>query len=418
MASPRFHGPRSDESVHRMSPVEALIDWILRDGRNRADLGAFLADLAPRLVSIGVPVDRMTFGSEVLHPDLSGTMWTWRSDTEIVDQFQVGRGILESGAYLNSPMAVLDSTGQAVRARVNPDGDQPYPIVTEWAEEGGTDYWLLPFPGEMPGILGANNTSLATKAAGGFTAEHEKLIERVLPAIGAVSDLFNSWTTTHALLDTYVGPATGAKILAGGFTANNRERIGAVILFADMRDFAGLTESVRAEAVHDTLNAFFTCLVTAVHAQGGEVLSFMGDGLLAIFVSEDDSVAATEDAAARSLIASHEAFLAVDGLNFDRRAEGARPIDAGISLHIGSVLYGNLGGAGRYGYTVIGSAVNRAARIERLCRTLKRRILTSAEFADACPVLLDPLGAHTLRGIQGDHPIYAPRFDESALGDV
>lgn len=400
-----------------MSPLETVIDWILREGRNLPDTGGFLAALAQRLRAVGLPVDRMTLGSEILHPDLAGAMWIWRPDRDGVESYRVGREVLDSGAYLDSPLAVLDTTGQAVRVAVGQTGDRGFPIVAEWAAEGGTDYWLLPFPGLTPGILGANNVSFATKAPGGFSSDHERIIDRVVPAIGAVADLFTGWATSTALLDTYVGPATGAKILSGGFTADNRERIEAVILFADMRDFAGLTERVPAEAVHDTLNAFFTCLVRAVHDQGGEVLSFMGDGLLAIFVAEEATADAAEDAAARALIASHEGFVAIDALNLDRQARGEGPIDAGVSLHVGQVLYGNLGGAGRYGYTVIGSAVNRAARIERLCRTLRQRILTTTEFAEACPVRLDRLGVHRLRGIAGDHAVFAPRFDERVLGN-
>ena len=185
-------------------------------------------------------------------------------------------------------------------------------------------------------------------------------------------------------------------MLAGPLRRGVGETIKAALLFADLRGFTALSEDNPPSAVIETLNAWFDRIAGAIHAFGGEVLKFIGDGVLAIFPVAGGSPRAACDAALSAVAAARAGMAHLDET---RRRQGEPPLPFGVALHLGEMLWGNVGAADRLDFTAIGPAVNLVSRLEGLCRPLGKAVLVSGAFAAETGAPLIPLGAHALRGI-------------------
>ncbi len=381
-----------------------IIAWLLTEGRALPDAGAVLEGLARRLVAAGVPVWRMTLHLPQLHPVLTGASYEWRSDIGHATERQLARHMLSSIFYYNSPVALMHRTGLPVRrCLAGPGAEIDFPLLEELSGLGGTEYLLFPLPLSkirLPGF------SLTTRDPAGFAPAHVALAERLVPALAALVEIRVVRLTTMGLLDVYVGPEARRRILEGQVTLGASRTIDAAIMFSDLRGFTALSEALPRAELLSLLNDYFGAMVRAAHKAGGEILKFMGDGLLAIFRLDDGE--ARDEACARGLIAAMEATAELDRINPVRRAAGQPEVHTGVALHVGSVLFGNIGGEDRLDFTVIGAAVNRAARIQELCRELGEPILTSRAFAEASPVPLRPVGRYALRGVEKLQRIFAP----------
>src|SRR5205814_8601241 len=141
----------------------------------------------------------------------------------------------------------------------------------------------------------------------------------------------------------------------------------------------------------------FESLAAALRPRGGQVLKFLGDGILVSFPFDEGNRAET---CRQALEAAGEAMAALDRVNAARGAAGKPTAAVDLALHLGEVLYGNVGAIDRLDFTVIGPAVNEVARIEALCEPLGRRVLVSAEIAAGTDISprLTSLGRHELRG--------------------
>lgn len=388
-----------------------IMGWLLGPARclEGPDL---LAALSQHLTAAGVPVWRTTLHLPKLHPQADAVGFRWYSDGRCTETRDVTRDMRETDAYLDSPFAVVHSTGECVRCRLTgPKADLSYPITRELADEGATDYALLPMPfgKESRAVLG-----MATKAEDGFTDEQMALVRQVLPALSATAEILMGRLTTADLLNTYVGREASRRILDGQVLLGKGMRLNAVLLVCDMRNFAHHMETLPRTELGALMRDYFASVVESIHDADGDVLKFMGDGLLAIFpVAEGEE---HEIACVRALMAAQKTFARLDEMNDVRRAEGRPTCEAGMALHVGEMFYGNIGAGSRLDFTVMGPAVNRASRIEGLCRPIGERILTSAEFAALCPVQLVSAGRHRLKGIDGEHEIFVPLMDDRALG--
>jgi class 3 adenylate cyclase len=209
-----------------------------------------------------------------------------------------------------------------------------------------------------------------------------------------------------ALLETYLGRRSAAQVLAGRLRRAPGETIRAALVYADLRGFTELSESIGATEVVEALDAWFDRIAGAVHAFGGEVLKFIGDGVLAIFPIAERDAAAACDAALRAVDAARAGM---DHLNRTRAARGLPPLSFGAALHIGDMLWGNIGTADRLDFTAIGSAVNLVSRLEGLCRPLGHTVLLSGHFAANVSRPLVPLGQHFLRGIVRPCAVFVPQ---------
>lgn len=389
----------------------ALNAWLL--GPARCLQGPeVLEAFSRKLAEAGVPVWRTTLHLPRLHPQSLGLSYIWSADSGCAETRDFAHQVRETDTYLQSPVAVVHETGECVRCRlVGPEADLSYPITRELAEAGATDYVLMPmmFGAQSRALLG-----MATRTSDGFTESQVALVQSVLPALSATVEILMSRQMTADLLTTYVGREASRRILDGQILLGKGMRLNAVILFCDMRDFSRHMETLPRPELGELMRDYFACVVESIEDTEGDILKFMGDGLLAIFpVGEGEE---QELACVRALMAAQKIFARLDAMNAERREASRMTCEAGVALHVGEMFYGNIGARARLDFTVMGPSVNRASRIERLCRTLGERILTSADFAAVCPVKLVSAGRHALKGIEGEHEIFVPLLDIRAVG--
>jgi adenylate cyclase len=231
------------------------------------------------------------------------------------------------------------------------------------------------------------------------------LLKAVLPVVSLAMMTHAGHTIASGLLGAYLGEDAGRRVHAGAVERGSVESIRAVLWYGDIRAFTAIADTTPGPVVIELLDEVFEALTASLRPRGGQVLKFLGDGMLAIFPFED---ATREETCRRALDAATEAMRAVDQLQAARRAAGEPAALVDLALHLGEVLYGNVGAVDRLDFTVIGPAVNEAARIEALCEPLCRKVLVSAELAaavgDSCR--LESLGYHTLRGVREAREIF------------
>ena len=247
--------------------------------------------------------------------------------------------------------------------------------------------------------------SFATDRPDGFHDDDLVLLKAVLPVVSLAMMTHAGHTIASGLLGAYLGEDAGGRVHAGAIERGSVESIRAVLWYADIRAFTALADTTPGEVVIELLDEVFEALTASIRPRGGQVLKFLGDGMLAIFPFEDVT---REQVCRQALDAAVESMSAVDRLNMTRCEAGKPAASVDLALHLGEVLYGNVGAVDRLDFTVIGPAVNEAARIEALCEPLSRRVLVSAEFAVAAgdSRRLEPLGYHTLRGVRDAREIF------------
>ena len=375
--------------------VARLFDWLVDGAPGAATPPDIVRTCGEELVAGGIPVDRIAAYVTTLHPDVAGRSFRWEPGREVVVgnlEYQA----LGTPGYDNSPMATVYREKRAIRRRIADPGERVYPVLHELAADGFTDYLALPMvftTGESHGI------AFATRRPTGFTDADLDGLRQIIRPLARVAEIFALRRTAGNLLSTYVGRNAGDRVLAGRIRVGDIEVIRAVIWFSDLRGFTELSQRATPREVLDALNQAFDCQVEAVHAQGGEVLKFIGDGMLAIFPLEPGAdLGARCRAAVDAALAAQHAFARVRG-----------DLAFGIALHVGEVSYGNIGGKGRLDFTAIGPAVNLAARLEGLTGKLGRPIVVSAELAQHAQDRVEALGSFELKGILAAVPVFAPR---------
>ena len=387
-----------DQPVGVVSEKSPVIRWLMTEGRHITDAKSFLESFASRLRDAGVDVSRITTGVPVLHPQLFSTSSLWERDKGVTERLY--RADPSQDAILaNSPIRTAYD-GSPFRSRLTtPAEKREFPILTELRRGGMTDYVVLP----VPFSDGTNKAlSLATSRAGGFSDDEIALFESMTPAVAVNLEIQALRRMARTLLDTYVGRQSGGRVLAGQIRRGMGETISAVIWLSDLRGFTSLSESLPRDELIEMLNNYFGPMCDAVEANGGEVLKFIGDSMLAIFPVEPDAASAC----GRALGAARTARAAIEAGNLLRAASGAPQIHYGLALHVGDVMYGNIGGDARLDFTVIGPAVNLTSRIESMCKSLERCPLLSAEFARLSGVKAELLGEFALKGVGAQQPIY------------
>ncbi len=245
----------------------------------------------------------------------------------------------------------------------------------------------------------------ATRQPGGFSDAHVALLDGVRHELAAAVEIRYLRFTAKMLMNTYVGPQAGQRVLDGQIKRGMGETIRAAIWFCDLKGFTALSEALSGEPLIELLNDYFDVMTTAIEGEDGEILKFIGDAVLAIFMPGEDG---DRGAARRALTAAQAAETAMAERNGTRAAVGKAEIGYGIALHFGDVLYGNVGGQNRLDFTVIGPAVNLASRIEALTRDVDRALLVSGEFAALHSGAFEELGNYTFKGITGERPVFAP----------
>ena len=379
----------------RDTDVRAIADWLI-DGVRSAPLPQdVLAQLCDRLVACGIPLWRVAVFVNTLHPQIIGRRFIWRpgADVEIAE----GRfGLFDTPEFRDNPVARVYATRTALRRRLaDPGCAMDFPILHELRAQGVTDYLASPLLFTDGAV---HVVTCTTRELGGFTDAQIAGIEAIITPLARVAEIRALRRTASTLLDTYVGHDAGERILAGRIRRGDIEEIHAAIWLSDMRGFTALSDREPPRVLIDLLNRYFDCQVPVILDHGAEVLKFMGDGLLAIFSIAGDEA----EECKRALAAARQAQA-----NIAELSRSAMPgLRFGLALHIGDVLYGNIGSGNRLDFTCIGPAVNFAARIEKLAGELGRGILASDEFARCCPGEFTALGEFTLAGFSAAQQIF------------
>ena len=370
--------------------------WLLTEGPQVENGVELFDELCWRLLGDGVPLWRASVHVGTLHPQIRGTGVRWWRERKIVEDYRILHGSEETDEYKLSPIRLTVERGKPVRQRL----DRPFPetpLLERIRRAGGTDYLALPLNRSLRRFPAVTWT---TDRPGGFADSDIAKLEDINPALAAIVEAREARRISANLLDTYLGPQAGRRILAGQIMRAQGERMRAVIMMTDLRNFTGLSDRLHGDAVIELLDDYFDAMVSPSQEAKGEILKFMGDGVLAIFPADDDEDFAP--ASLRALDAAKEALERLAAINQMRRAKEEPELRTGIGLHLGEVIYGNVGAADRLDFTVIGPAVNLASRIEGLTKRLSRPLLTSSAFAEVCPRPLVSLGFHPVRGLY--HP--------------
>jgi adenylate cyclase len=369
--------------------IQPVIDWIDGDVQDPRTPQIFLASLNQRLVAAGIALARVAVFVRTLHPNVAGRAFFWRVERpEHVEASEAEHDWMGTVPHLTSPIRAITTDGQPIRRRLaDPACPMDYPVLADLRGEGMTDYFATP----LPSITGERLlASYATRRPGGFTEADMAALMRVLPPVARIAELMSWRRKAQTILETYLGRQAGDKVLSGQIRRGDGEEMHAVIWFCDLRDSTPLADSMSREAFLGLLNEFFECVLGPVSERQGEILRFIGDAALAIFPVGADA----GEACRRAAEAAKEAMKRMQAANAARE----RPLRFGIALHLGDVLYGNIGTPTRLEFTVIGAAANEAARIESLCKVLDAPLLVSGPVARHLAGCRS-LGRHPLRGV-------------------
>lgn len=377
--------------------LQPLFDWLLDGVEGTQSPAVVVGRVGRELRVAGVPVQRVAVFLRTLHPSVAGRRFTWNSTMHDAQVTEFPWGDLQTATFLSSPLSFVFGNGVEVRAAL--DGEAPLPFATleELRTAGMTDYLALPLK-----FIGnnLNAVTFSTAEPGGFTAEQLEGLRWISRALSRVAETLALMRTAVNLLNTYVGRNAGERILDGRIQRGDTESIRCVIWFSDLRGFTALSDANSPAQTIAVLNELFECQVPAIEGQGGEVLKFIGDGMLAIFAI--DAQCSAQAAAHAAVEASTQAFAALDKLNAGRM----EPIRFGLSLHIGDVAYGNIGGAGRLDFTAIGAAVNLASRVEGLTGKLGKNVLLTEDVAKVLTRPTHAVGTFELKGLSQPQTVY------------
>jgi adenylate cyclase len=385
-----------------MNPQEQkkISDWLIDGARSAVEPRLMVAEFCERLVSAGLPLWRVGLFVRTLHPDILGVNYIWKPDAEVTFG-TADFDLLDSPEFRSSPLAIVFGERREVRHRIDDPESRRFPFLDDMRTEGVTDYIALPLL-STDGAVHA--TSWTTKEPGGFSDEQLSGLRSLMPPLARLVEITNQRRRASILLDTYVGSRAGERILGGQIRRGHTETMHAAIWLSDLRGFTALSDRLPAETVVDILNVYFDCQVPAIRNHGGEVLKFMGDGLLAVFPiaeTEGDS----RKVCANVLEAARESRASVDAINY-RIGETIERFRFGVALHVGKILYGNIGGGNRLDFTCIGPAVNLAARLEKIAGRLSRTIVASEGFAGVCDGGWSDLGEFPIAGFSKAERVY------------
>jgi adenylate cyclase len=387
--------------------TSAIVEWLV-DGARTAPLPQdVLTQLCERLFATGIPIWRVAVFVRTLHPNVTGRRFLWRSGVG-VEIGELGYERLATAEFVESPVSRVYATGAPMRRRIADAGEAAdFAVLRDLRADGATDYLASPLLFTDGAIHVA---TWATRVPGGFTETQLAGLEAVVTPLARVAEIRALQRTARTLLDTYVGSHAGERIFSGKIRRGDTEAIRAAIWLSDMRGFTALADRTSPTELIALLNQYFDCQVPAILDHGGEVLKFMGDGLLAIFpLRRDRDVDAICNDALAAAQAARRHLAGFSG------KEGAAKLRFGVALHVGEVLYGNIGSGNRLDFTCIGPAINLAARLEKLAGRLGRLVAISSDFAAHCPHPLTHVGEFALAGFSVAQSVYG-LTDDVPLG--
>jgi adenylate cyclase len=386
--------------------------WLIQQGLTNASSDKILQGFCDRLGEAGLPLARGFIGLATLHPLINAYSFVWDHGVMQQDTFSHEQGSSET--WRESPFHhMISAETPYLRERLEPpDRDFRFASWKEFAGRGMTDWIGMLFSfGWNATALNIGRVGLVVSwmsdRPGGFSDAECMILRELTGTLALALKASNAYPIARGLLTTYLGGDAAQHVLNGEVQAGRVHGIDAAILFADLRDFTALSERLPGDQIAAVLNRYLDAVGSCVQKCGGQVLKFLGDGILATFAVEDDA----QVSCLAALTAAEQAVQDVAALNRSGFLDGPLPA-LDVALHLGTVLYGNVGAADRLDFTVVGPAVNIASRIEGLCGKLDEPVLVSAAFRDAVPqaaARLIPAGSHRLKGVSEPVAVFAPR---------
>ncbi|MEX0286659.1 MAG: adenylate/guanylate cyclase domain-containing protein [Paracoccaceae bacterium] len=374
-----------------MNSISDLNTWLISEARLLGDASQIVDKYCTNLRMLGIPVSRARVAQRYSNPLLSAWGIIWTPDN--THKYVVPVEVLSTSAWEGSPFEFVLSTRQVLRKRlVDLDLSHEHIVYRELADAGATDFLAMPLE---YGDGSAQGSSFVTDAPEGFSEAQVADLQATRYALAAALEPIAMRESQRSLLETYLGRVPASEVGAGRINRGEHKSIEAAILFADLRGYTAKTETWSDARLLSVLGDFFDMVVTPIQAEGGDVLKFMGDGVLAMFASDDGP-----DTACQSAVkAAQQALKALDHYN---AKDGGDPIAFVIGMDFGTVTLGNIGSPDRLDFTVIGPAVNVASRVQNMCKSLDERALVTANVAQYCHDGLQPVGGFAIRGVVGD----------------
>jgi adenylate cyclase len=380
--------------------LDKVVDWLTGGARSAKTPAALLGQTCERLVAAGVPLYRVGAFVTTPHPDLFGRAFIWRLGSEVVVN-TADFDLPTSPQFTQSPLILVYNSLKEARFRMDDPESRRFPLFDDLRKEGVTDYIALPLLFTDDSVHVASWT---TKEPAGFSEEQLMALRKIIGPFARVGEIFAQRRIAATLLDTYVGNSAGERILAGQIRRGHTEAMQVVIWLSDLRGFTALSDRLPAETIVEILNRYFDCQVAPIKSRGGEILKYMGDGLLAVFPI-DQQAGDVEKVCSGVLSAAREARANVEAMQFPV-GKAIERFRFGVALHVGRVLYGNIGGGNRLDFTCIGPAVNLAARLEKIASRLHRTVIASHAFAEACVDNWQDLGEFPIAGLTMASRVY------------
>jgi adenylate cyclase len=387
-----------------------LARWIVAEGLNGTPETQLLPELGARFNAAGLPLLRVNIYQPTLHPIIGGHLFIWWRGDSVARQEDWNRRVNDtaSDGSLHPFERMIATAAQELRFRL--DRDDAYsglPLLSDFRKRGGTDYFAMQTEFGKGSILGPLDRILSSwlsDSPAGFSEPDLAAIAHLAPPLALAIKATSAYRIADTVLSTYLGRDAGRRVLSGAIERGSGESVHAALWMCDLKGFTRLADTTPRDRLLAMLDEYFEAVVTVVHGCGGQVLKFLGDGLLAIFRLADDatSCAAALDAAERVL---HQ----VAELTAARSADGLPVSELAVALHLGEVMYGNIGARDRLDFTVVGPAVNELSRLEEMCRVLERNLVISSAFAGAARQSTDrlvSLGRYALRGVSKPQELF------------
>jgi adenylate cyclase len=398
--------------------MDKVADWLTRSSLAGDDLETMVRGFCERLVAAGAPIIRVHLTFSMLHPLYDALGFTWeRGKGMEVESYRRRAVGPPPERFLRSPYyQLLSNNLDHLRRRIDPDGPSEFPVFDDLKELGATDYlaFVHSFGGNSnQGMMG----SWATDSAGGFSEAMIGTLLRLQNHLAVASKMAVLSKLADNMLTTYLGGDAGKRVLNGQIRRGEGETIRAALVMADMRGSTKLAETAGREAYIETLNEFFDAIAAPFNRDGGQILAFLGDGFLAVYPCERHR-APSEAACRAALAASFKATAKMAALNARRIKDGQVEIGYGIGLHVGNVMFGNVGLSDRLTFSAFGSAVNEVQRLQNLTKKYPNRLIASKEFAtyrggDGWVIL----GREKLAGVKQKLTVLSPEMMEAVVAE-
>ena len=387
--------------------LEKVANWLMRSALAGDNLEDLIRGFCERLAAAGLPLFRIQLSFSVLHPLYRATGFTWRrGEGLIAESYRHVEGTQTDRFTLSPYYHLLSHKLDHLRRRIDVDGKPEFPIFAELKKMGITDYlaFVHSFDSQTgQGMLG----SWATDSAEGFDDETISALLNIQNQVAVAAKMAVLGKLADNMLTTYLGSDAGKRVLSGQIKRGDGETVRAALVMADMRNSTMLAEKHGRQIFIDTLNHFFDTIAAPFNRNGGQILSFIGDGFLAVYPC-DRHKAESQIACRAALAAAQLAEARMAELNRERLAKGEWDIGYGIGLHVGNVMFGNVGLNDRLTFSVFGGAVNEAQRLQTLTKKFKTNIVASHAFANYAGGEWNMLGSEKLIGVEKAVKVLTP----------